>query len=995
MSVCNVVTIWLCIFTSCEFTAGLEQYGINVITTRSYSQVRYSVSCGFLFLGRCRKYSRQSRLTFHCKPGYRSEDDIGCPYKCTTISNCQTEACTTSRDQMCSLCEGVVSDDPGHRAFLLTSNKKSCTKACSWRSDSTRCYPGTCKGEYASNCSCSSGFTGKHCQTITTEPTINSNVFSLIPSTNDTAMVSSINTWSTAWSNIRSPSKMYYRFTAKYKMVPPPRHAFIEDFRVGIVGGSASFKLKRRRSVVATEISICGGASRSSPETDLFTCEGNMSRTFLLPLPFQHKDVILVSYKATNGGYVKVRNRETKLLAAFYYGGASQTRSFTMTIDLVPPYHCTSSSTCVASMLTAPNVITTSTVNLRWSGWSDANAGIDHFVREVYELHAVGDVLRNKCRTDKKNFTSSQTSDRFRVFKTGVYSVVLSVYDKAGNCRSARRIVVYDGTSAITTRSSNVLRVMTAASESEWQTTSPAVTVVWSHRYINTVYHNNKWLLGVASLGNISSDYDDNEGDRGIDEIRNVQGITYFRTSYKVDHQGGSSIASPPADFLFTNRGLKQSQTITPSVVDGDTVRFWVRAYDIRREFIQEHVTVHIDTSPPVMEKLWLTRSDSLNISICRVEELHDVIMQFDVHDEHSGVERVEWRIVEKQQNEDIVLAVHDISIQKQRTLDGCKTMHDARDGTCYCTPAGTCYYSHFQVKPTLTDIRDVTFAEGKEYWFQVTATNHAQLKTEQEVKIQMDASPPQPGIVYDGQSGQPDVDYQNSLQLHAHWEGFTDRESAIAFYQYTFGSRCVKGLVFDLNKTKKMESTGTTEVTWTAPSCGRFYVTVVAYNGAQLRSDAVCSDGVDTCKQPPFSSGTESNLMAGKNLVLVVSAIACCVAVVVGIIVGVVVWTRKRRSQAENCDQTVHYNTGSSKNDKPQKRKPRDRSIPETRAYDTLDVNTRETVPVEEPYCSIQTGGSDETNFYEPVQCQIYVNSGVTATVKAISTSDALYEEI
>lgn len=37
-------------------------------------------------------------------------------------------------------------------------------EACSWRSDSTRCYPGECEHELAANCKCSKGFTGRHCE---------------------------------------------------------------------------------------------------------------------------------------------------------------------------------------------------------------------------------------------------------------------------------------------------------------------------------------------------------------------------------------------------------------------------------------------------------------------------------------------------------------------------------------------------------------------------------------------------------------------------------------------------------------------------------------------------------------------------------------------------------------------------------------------------------------------------------------------------------------
>ncbi|XP_046552071.1 uncharacterized protein LOC124261758 [Haliotis rubra] len=659
---------------------------------------------------------------------------------CGAISNCPLETCTSSSNQLCSRCEGVVLDQAGHRAYVASFGNRSCIQACSWRSDSTRCYPGTCRNEYASNCACSSGFTGKHCQTITAKPAINFNILRLTASNGDTAEappnINSGPSQSTCWSNINSPSRMYYRFTAEYRMVPPPRHAFIEGFRVGIVSGAATFKLKRGAGVVSTKVYNCGGVSRSSPDTDLYTCEGNPSGTSVLPLPFHHRDVIEFTYSTSNGGYVKVRNKESNTLATYYYNGATQTHVYTVSIDLVDPYHCTGTTACVGSMLTVPDVIKTSTVNLRWSGWSDADAGVDHFVRDVYELHAVGDVLRDK-HIDSTTLTSSTTSNSYTLTTAGVYSVVLSAYDKGGNHKSTRRILIYDGTSTVTTQANTSLSVTTASSAtSDWQTTSSSVTVDWTNRYINTVHYNNKWLHGVASVGDISSDYDDNEGDRSVAAISNVQGITRFLTSYKVDHQGGSSITSPPPDNLFTSQGLNQSQTITPSLVDGDTVRFWVRAYDIRREFLEEHVTVHIDTSPPVIENLWLNRSGSLNISIHRVEELQDVIMELDVHDEHSGVGTLEWRILEKRQDEDIALAVHDISVQGYVTLEECYTMHDARDDNCYCTPAGTCYHSNYQVKPALADVRDVKLTEGKDYWFEVSATNHAKLKTKQEVKI-------------------------------------------------------------------------------------------------------------------------------------------------------------------------------------------------------------------------------------------------------------------
>ncbi|XP_071084119.1 uncharacterized protein [Haliotis cracherodii] len=921
---------WGTLVTFIDLSAGLQENAKNVLTKLTYRHSKYTSKCGFLNWDRCTRSRKVSDKSFYCKSGYRSTNDVSCPHPicdgdinpaactityrtshiiysngktqyisggscstpgkcincndgfyaspercrmCTAISNCDLEECSSNTNQVCTRCDGVVSEKAGFRAYVASSNKKSCIKTCSWRSDSTWCYPGTCRNEYASNCACSSGFTGKTCQTITAKPTINFNLLRLTSSNGDTAEappnINSGSSQPTKWSNINSPSRMYYKFTAEYRMVPPTRHAFIEAFAVGIVSASATFKLKRSGRVTSTKVLNCGGASRTSPDTDLFTCEGNPTGASVLPLPFQHKDVIDFSYATSNGGNVKVRNKETNILGTHYYTGATQTHTFTMTIDLVDPYHCSGTTACVGSMLTAPNVIKTPTVNLRWSGWSDADAGVAHFVREVYELHAVGNELRVKRQVDTTTVTSSTTSNSYTLTTAGVYSVVLSAYDQAGNHRSARRILLYDGTSTVTTQSHKELRVTTASSAtSEWQTTSSALTVDWTNRYINTVHHNNKWLQGVASLAGVGSDFDDNEGDRRVAAINNVQGVTRFLSSYKVDHKGGSSIVSPPDGDEFTSQGLRQSQTIKPSVVDGDTVRFWVRAYDIKSDMKEESVTVNIDTSPPVIENLWLTRGDRLNISVHNVEEFAEMTMEWVAYDEHSGLETVSWRIVDKYQGLNIVHGLQHIAAQGETTsMADCKTTFAgvARGANCYCTPAKGCYHRHFQVRPAVVDSslpHGGIFSDkskgshDSDYHLEVTVTNHAKLTTKMQFKVTIDASAPHPGVVHDGQSGRPEVDYQDSLQLRAHWDGFFDRESGVKFYQYKFGSNCFQADDFGLDTgSLQVTETYSTSASWTAPSVGKYHVTVVAYNRALEASDPVCSDGVTIDTTPPSVS--------------------------------------------------------------------------------------------------------------------------------------------
>ena len=58
-------------------------------------------------------------------------------------------------------------------------------------------------------------------------------------------------------------------------------------------------------------------------------------------------------------------------------------------------------------------------------------------------------------------------------------------------------------------------------------------------------------------------------------------------------------------------------------------------------------------------------------------------------------------------------------------------------------------------------------------------------------LQITIDISPPHEGSVHDGFKGSPEVDYQQDLNLNAHWEGFFDRESGVEFYEYIFSEHC------------------------------------------------------------------------------------------------------------------------------------------------------------------------------------------------------------
>ena len=108
----------------------------------------------------------------------------------------------------------------------------------------------------------------------------------------------------------------------------------------------------------------------------------------------------------------------------------------------------------------------------------------------------------------------------------GIYAVLLDVYDRAGNVKSARKLVLYDDGSQITRSPTAPLRVTSAASVTswQWQQTEGAVTVTWAGRYTNSFHHHNKVLNEVTAEADVESDYDDNEGNMTVTAMDNVLG---------------------------------------------------------------------------------------------------------------------------------------------------------------------------------------------------------------------------------------------------------------------------------------------------------------------------------------------------------------------------------------------------------------------------------------------------------------------------------------
>lgn len=106
-----------------------------------------------------------------------------------------------------------------------------------------------------------------------------------------------------------------------------------------------------------------------------------------------------------------------------------------------------------------------------------------------------------------------------------MYSVIVEVFDFAGNSRKTRSVVLFDDTSEIETVSNNPISIVGVDSwdSAFWftQAGTTSIPITWENHFINIFLHNNNMLVDVKPMADV---LDDNSGNRTIQAINNVQG---------------------------------------------------------------------------------------------------------------------------------------------------------------------------------------------------------------------------------------------------------------------------------------------------------------------------------------------------------------------------------------------------------------------------------------------------------------------------------------
>ena len=68
-----------------------------------------------------------------------------------------------------------------------------------------------------------------------------------------------------------------------------------------------------------------------------------------------------------------------------------------------------------------------------------------------------------------------------------------------------------------------------------------------------------------------------------------------------------------------------QHDILTLNWADGDRLTTTIKALDVLGESNQDTIIVYRDATPPIIQNLWLTRDDRLNISVHRIEDFTEM----------------------------------------------------------------------------------------------------------------------------------------------------------------------------------------------------------------------------------------------------------------------------------------------------------------------------------------------------------------------------------
>ncbi|XP_063419669.1 uncharacterized protein LOC134704818 [Mytilus trossulus] len=553
----------------------------------------------------------------------------------TTYQNCNRAICTPP----CG--NGGQCTSPGQCNCTdgWTGNRCYGAATCSY---DFPCYPGDCQGlSGTGSCVCSSDFSGSTCLTVQDEllkPTINrcNATFTFHDYSKNMDMYSyfgdatELDETYTLWSNQKDFNILDMIIEVQYdteydgsQFLPD----YVSNMTLGVISAKVDtehFKLGPGgvESLENTVTYPCAGLSSEDPISNrVIVCKMDGTNNFRV----DSADRFVLTFSATAGGFRKLKNHQTNVVySPQYYTEKTTSNKIEFKFDYESPIHCIEDSEpCSDKPLHVSQDITKNSITPRWDGWKDELSQVVRYSIEVWKMEYSKDFdhLREPLITQttnpipifirEVNVTNTNTIQYplFSPTEPGVYSCILEVSDRANNTRYARRFVLFDKTSTLTTQNENPIKCTTASSSTgyTWQTNGDkTVKITWKNHFINTVHADGHFLSPVGQYvarlydggrrndyKNIENKFDDYEGKMNRNGINNINGIVKFEFAYQSPFSNVSNLS-------WTDLGLFENIILTlPSSNDGFSQMFWVRSIDAIGNTKEDTAVVYFDASSP------------------------------------------------------------------------------------------------------------------------------------------------------------------------------------------------------------------------------------------------------------------------------------------------------------------------------------------------------------------------------------------------------------
>ncbi|XP_021363702.1 uncharacterized protein LOC110456947 isoform X2 [Mizuhopecten yessoensis] len=644
------------------------------------------------------RYSRE--IGHRCCPGYRGND-------------CNTPVCNPP----CKNSGRCVS--PNYCRCLEGTVGKACEQiTCSYLKP---CFPGICS--FPDNCQCQDGFGGTTCLEVRESPTmLRCSAFLLMKERSSGKEMYRFTTDSSSpdnhiidmiWVNQNDYNIMNIYFEADFSpyIHNLPNARYIERYAFGIVDGYVKLtlnKITRQGSTIAYKHPPknyhCPGYPNTSNVKAGLVC--NVTDTDFDWL-LEHGDNLTVTAAAKNGGYRHILNENTHHhQSTQQFTRIISTKQMQFMFDFHPPRHCSDNSSCAANEppLHLSNDISKMPVTLRWGGWIDDLSGVDMYSVYVYRLRPdsrTGELTEPNINISlyTKQVKPNETFPMYTPDTIGMYTILLEVADKANNTMYARRLLLYDNSSEISINDNNMDIYGSVGIEHLWISTlqnesslGHPIQIGWADHFVNKEHVRLKLLTRVSPFKsekyrgirqrNVKPGLDDNEGLRRMQPVDNVHGIVRADTAFKRDKDGGTTITQTPTHGWRNVASYHNERTsINVPRQDGDSIRIWVRTFDVVNNSATDSILVHVDSSPPVIEQ------PAFHKNIQNASYPFSSRVLFLASDKHSGIHTFKWKLIANQSDQVFHSGSDHGNITKRKP--------SLQEGAC--TSDGECYYFYHE----------------------------------------------------------------------------------------------------------------------------------------------------------------------------------------------------------------------------------------------------------------------------------------------------------